>query len=73
MDQAGRGADVDLPGSEPDFVESIEAPKVTGRLILSGISSTKENCLWTKLSKSSAIAMLNAKVVALKFLANLRS
>ena len=27
MDQAGRGADVDLPGSEPDFVESIEAPK----------------------------------------------
>ena len=27
MNQAGREPDVDLPGSESDFVEIVEAPK----------------------------------------------
>ena len=71
MDQADYKPHVDLPGSKADPIDIRGPQRVIGRLILYGVTSTKENCLWTKLPDSSAMTMLHARVAALKFLANL--
>ena len=73
MDQANYEPDVDLPRSEADpqgLWRSEGRQRVTGRLILYGITSTKGHCLWTRLPDSSAITMLHAKIAAMKVLAN---